>query len=215
MGTGPEVAERGYRPRADRGARRRTPLLRRRGRVASAAPRCSRRCRSATQRASDELAAAQAAHRARRRADGPRARHRPAQGAAVPQLRAPALGRGRRPLPDVRQLHDGLPDLLLHDRRGRDRPRRASDVERHQRWDSCFTVDYSHIHGGAVRSSATLALPPVDDPQARDLVRPVRQLRLRRLRALHHLVPGRDRHHRGGARDPRDRGRAQCRRSTS
>ena len=26
-------------------------------------------------------------------------------------------------------------------------------VERHQRWDSCFTVDYSHIHGGSVRSS--------------------------------------------------------------
>jgi sulfhydrogenase subunit beta (sulfur reductase) len=27
-------------------------------------------------------------------------------------------------------------------------------VERQQRWDSCFTVDYSHIHGGAVRGSA-------------------------------------------------------------
>jgi ferredoxin len=26
-------------------------------------------------------------------------------------------------------------------------------VERHQRWDSCFTIDYSHIHGGAVRAS--------------------------------------------------------------
>ncbi len=26
-------------------------------------------------------------------------------------------------------------------------------VERHQRWDSCFTVDYSHIHGGSVRAS--------------------------------------------------------------
>ncbi|HTT30486.1 MAG TPA: 4Fe-4S dicluster domain-containing protein [Solirubrobacteraceae bacterium] len=26
-------------------------------------------------------------------------------------------------------------------------------VERTQRWDSCFTVDYSHIHGGAVRAS--------------------------------------------------------------
>jgi ferredoxin len=26
-------------------------------------------------------------------------------------------------------------------------------VERRQRWDSCFTVDYSGIHGGAVRSS--------------------------------------------------------------
>jgi ferredoxin len=26
-------------------------------------------------------------------------------------------------------------------------------VERHQRWDSCFTIDYSHVHGGSVRSS--------------------------------------------------------------
>jgi sulfhydrogenase subunit beta (sulfur reductase) len=26
-------------------------------------------------------------------------------------------------------------------------------VERHQRWDSCFTVDYSRIHGGAVRQT--------------------------------------------------------------
>ena len=40
--------------------------------------------------------------------------------------RAPALGRGRRPLPDLRQLHDGLPDVLLHDGRGHDRPRPAS-----------------------------------------------------------------------------------------
>jgi sulfhydrogenase subunit beta (sulfur reductase) len=27
-------------------------------------------------------------------------------------------------------------------------------VERSQRWDSCFTIDYSHIHGGAVRRSS-------------------------------------------------------------
>jgi ferredoxin len=27
-------------------------------------------------------------------------------------------------------------------------------LERHRRWDSCFTVDYSYIHGGAVRGSA-------------------------------------------------------------
>jgi sulfhydrogenase subunit beta (sulfur reductase) len=27
-------------------------------------------------------------------------------------------------------------------------------VERHQRWDSCFTIDYSGMHGGAARSSA-------------------------------------------------------------
>jgi sulfhydrogenase subunit beta (sulfur reductase) len=27
-------------------------------------------------------------------------------------------------------------------------------VERHQHWDSCFTIDYSHLHGGAVRHSS-------------------------------------------------------------
>jgi ferredoxin len=26
-------------------------------------------------------------------------------------------------------------------------------VERHERWDSCFTIDHSHIHGGSVRNS--------------------------------------------------------------
>jgi ferredoxin len=26
-------------------------------------------------------------------------------------------------------------------------------VERHERWDSCFTIDYSNLHGGAVRAS--------------------------------------------------------------
>jgi ferredoxin len=30
----------------------------------------------------------------------------------------------------------------------------GTHVERHQGWDSCFTVDYSHIAGGAVRGSA-------------------------------------------------------------
>jgi ferredoxin len=30
----------------------------------------------------------------------------------------------------------------------------GAHVERHERWDSCFTVDHSHIHGGAVRGSA-------------------------------------------------------------
>jgi CRP/FNR family cyclic AMP-dependent transcriptional regulator len=51
-----------------------------------------------------------------------------------------------------------------------------------------------------------LALPPVADPQVRHLVRPVRQLGLRRLRALHRLVPGRDRRDRRADRDPRRRG---------
>jgi sulfhydrogenase subunit beta (sulfur reductase) len=30
----------------------------------------------------------------------------------------------------------------------------GEQVERHQRWDSCFTVDYSNLHGGAARGSA-------------------------------------------------------------
>jgi sulfhydrogenase subunit beta (sulfur reductase) len=30
----------------------------------------------------------------------------------------------------------------------------GEEVVRVQRWDSCFTVDYSHIHGGSVRASS-------------------------------------------------------------
>ena len=44
-------------------------------------------------------------------------------------------------------------------------------------------------------------LPPVAHPQVRHLVGPVRQLRLRRLRPLHHLVPGRHRRPRRAERD--------------
>ena len=193
----------------------------------SRSPRCSRTAattswsRSAASAARELLAELPLARgRAGRAGRPPRAAHaaRPSQmgreldidrhqGAALPQLRAPALGRGRRALPDAaatarwsarpasaRRVED-VTDLA------------GEHVERHQRWDSCFTVDYSHIHGGAVRASHALALPPVDDAQARHLDRPVRHLRLRRLRALHHLVPGRHRHHRGGARDPRERRR--------
>ena len=66
--------------------------------------------------ADDELAAAERAIENAAAQMGRDARHRRHQGAALPQPRAPALGRGRRPLPDLRQLHDGLPDLLLHAR---------------------------------------------------------------------------------------------------
>ena len=65
-------------------------------------------------------------------------------------------------------------------------------------WDSCFNADFSYIHGGTVRAIDEVALPAVDDPQARLVDRPVRHVRLRGLRAMHHLVSGRDRHHRGG-----------------
>ena len=50
-----------------------------------------------------------------------------------------------------------------------------------------------------------LAISSVDDPQARDLDRSVRHVGLRGLRALHHVVPRGDRHHRRGPGDPRER----------
>ena len=76
------------------------------------------------------------------------------RGLLAAQPRAPALGRGCRALPDLRQLHDGLPDLLLHERRGHDRPRPARAPSATRVWDSCYSVDYSHIHGGAIRPRA-------------------------------------------------------------
>ena len=93
------------------------------------------------------------------------------------QPRAPALGRGRRALPHLRQLHDGLPDLLLHERRGRHRPGRRRAPSACGSWDSCFSIDYSYIHGGSVRPTGALALPPVADAQVRHLARPVRHAR--------------------------------------
>ena len=69
-------------------------------------------------------------------------------------LEHPALGRGLRALPDLRQLHDGLPDLLLHDasRTSPTSPGRRPSAG--GEWDSCFTLDFSHVAGGSVRSSS-------------------------------------------------------------
>ena len=121
------------------------------------------------------------------------------------QPRASALGRRRGALPHLRQLHARLPDVLLLGGRGRDRPlgRGGRALAR-----------LGHVLLGRLLlhprrqhpAVGPLALPAVDDAQARHLARPVRLVGLRRLRPLHHLVPGRDRHHRGGRRDPRDGG---------
>ena len=111
------------------------------------------------------------------------------------------------------ELHDGVPDLFLHDGRGRHRPgRRARRAP--PEVGSCFTVDYSHIHGGAVRVS----------PRSR-----YRQWMTHKLAswwdqfdssgcvaaAVHHMVPGGDRPHRGSPGDPRERGAVRCRRLRS
>ena len=81
----------------------------------------------------------------------------------------------------------------------------GSHVRRERFWDTCFNArplvheqrDGAQAHPGP--------LPPVAHAQAGQLDRPVRQLRLRRLRPVHHLVSGRDRPDRGSRRHPRRR----------
>ena len=74
--------------------------------------------------AEDEVREARDAVRAAAGRDGPADAGHRSRRAAARQPRVAALGRDRRPLPDLRQLHDGLPDLLLHNHRGQHRPGR-------------------------------------------------------------------------------------------
>ena len=111
--------------------------------------------------------------------------------AAGRQPRVPALGRRRLPLPDLRQLHHGLPHLLLHDHRGRDRPdgrscRAVATLGLLLRTGLLLPARRQRAHQRAE------PVPAVDHPQARHLARSVRLIRLRGLRAVHRLVP--DRH---------------------
>ena len=46
----------------------------------------------------------------------------------------------------------GLPDVLLHERRG-PHDLAGDEAERTREWDSCYSVDYSYIHGGSIRPS--------------------------------------------------------------
>jgi hypothetical protein len=131
--------------------------------------------------------------------------HRGDQVLALRQPGASPLGRGRRSVPRLHQLHTGVPHLLLfHGRRLGD-PRRAGGHP-HPTLGLVFHLDFSGLHGIPVRQSRTLPLSAVDDTQAGHLVRPVRIVGMCRLRAVHHVVPGGDRHHRGGGCHPRHPG---------
>ena len=196
MGTGPEV-EAGLRPRADRAPRRRAPLPRR-GRAASAAPRCSPSCR---------------ARRGRR--GRPRRR----------RARRSSARRGRwAGTMDTDDLRDLLQRNLEHPRWDDVADRCLTCGNCTMVCPTCFCTtveDVTDLAGDEARARARLGLllhastTPTSTAAASgssarsryrqwmthklgDLERPVRHLGLRRLRALHHLVPGRHRHHRGG-----------------
>ncbi len=107
------------------------------------------------------------------------------------------LGGRRRPVPHLRQLHHGVPHLLLHHHRGHDRPDRRA----RRAVAALVFLFRTRLQPPARRRCADLGgepLPTVDVPQTRHLVRPVRQLRLRGMRTVHRLVSRRHRHHRGG-----------------
>ena len=137
---------------------------------------CWPSCHARPPSTSDRQAAAAAVDGAAA-ADGPQLdTDRPAR-AAGPQPRARPLGRGRVALPDLRQLHDGLPDVLLHDasRMSPTWPARRPSGSR--LWDSCFSRR-PLLHPRRQRPPVRpLALPPVADAQVRHLARPVRHAR--------------------------------------
>ena len=83
----------------------------------------------------------------------------------------------------------------------------GTSAERVREWDSCFTMDFSYVHGGSVRSTPRSRYRQWMTHKLATWGDQFDTFGLRRMRALHHLVPGRDRHHRGGGRDPGDRQR--------
>ena len=76
-------------------------------------------------------------------------------------------------------------------------------AERTRSWDSCFSVDHSYIHGGSIRPSGRSRYRQWLTHKFGTWYDQFGSSGLRRLRALHHVVPGRDRRDRGADRDPR------------
>ena len=145
MGTGPEVTRR-RRPRPGR-ARRRVP---RPGRQPG------RGARSSTRWTCPRRPTPTRPPRPPRSPPSARAIGDPVAAEGLPgrlraRARPPALGRDRRALPRLRQLHARLPDLLLHERERRRPTSTASRRRPSATWDSCFTLGFGRVAGGNFR----------------------------------------------------------------
>ena len=67
----------------------------------------------------------------------------------------------------------------------------GEEAERTRLWDSCFTLDHSYIHGGSVHGSTKARYRQWMTHKLATWIDQFGTLGLRRLRALHRLVPGR------------------------
>ena len=75
--------------------------------------------------------------------------------------------------------------------------------ERVRLWDSCFNLDHAHTAGGNMRPDIRSRYRQWLTHKLASWIDQYRGLGMRGLRALHHLVPRGDRHHRGSGRHPR------------
>jgi hypothetical protein len=107
------------------------------------------------------------------------------------------------------QLYDGLSNLFLHRGGGSQRPRRRNGGAGAAL--GFLLQPGFFLHPRRYRADRNeIALPAMDHPQACLLDRSIRHRGLRRLRALHDMVPGRHRYHRRGAGDPGQSGRCRA-----
>ena len=162
-----------------------------------------------------DLRAAEAVGGRRRGADGPGGRHRPGSASCSPAASSTSAGTtvadrclscANCTMVCPTCFCTAVEDTT--DLSGR-------EAERARAWDSCFSVEHSHVHGGSIRPVDPVPVPPVAHPQVRNVDRPVRHVGLRGVRPLHRLVPRRDRRDRGAARRSGASGGGRCGRLTS
>ena len=77
----------------------------------------------------------------------------------------------------------------------------GTSASRVRKRDSCFTLDFSYIHGGSVRQSGSARYRQWMTHKLASWYDQVRNVRMRRLRPLHHLVSHRHRYNRGSCRN--------------